>query len=112
MEAMKELMGYTKDDGTVVEPLKFNVVATKYSEDKAKEGGNLGWKRRDELNGAFAETAFKLAKGGVRAMIRSLRGLPPFRWAVRDPTSSGINKHYAHVSATLSPIRPWHARRR
>jgi NIMA-interacting peptidyl-prolyl cis-trans isomerase 4 len=39
----------------------------KYSEDKAKEGGNLGWKRRDELNGVFAEAAFKLAKGKARA---------------------------------------------
>lgn len=66
MEAMKELTGYTKEDGTVVEPLKFNVVATKYSEDKAKDGGNLGWKRREELNGTFAEVAFKLPKGGVR----------------------------------------------
>lgn len=66
---MKELTGYTKEDGTVVEPLKFNVVATKYSEDKARDGGNLGWKRREELNGLFAEVAFKLPKGGV-----SLRG--------------------------------------
>jgi NIMA-interacting peptidyl-prolyl cis-trans isomerase 4 len=94
MEAMKELMGYetTDEKGNVtkVEPAKFNVVAQKYSEDKAKEargaemrtrpgsacvaltrarsqGGNLGWKRRDELNGVFAEAAFKLGKGKARA---------------------------------------------
>jgi hypothetical protein len=30
------------------------------------QGGNLGWKRRDELNGVFAEAAFKLAKGKAR----------------------------------------------
>ena len=86
LEALKEITGYTKEDGTQVEPVKFNVVAQKYSEDKAKEvraqrhcaplapqahrslaqGGNLGWKRRDELNGVFAEAAFKLAKGKAR----------------------------------------------
>ena len=37
LEALKEITGYTKEDGTVVEPVKFNVVAQKYSEDKAKE---------------------------------------------------------------------------
>lgn len=46
-----------------VEPVRFNLVAQKYSEDKAKDGGLLGWKRREELNGVFAEAAFKLAKG-------------------------------------------------
>ena len=30
------------------------------------KGGNLGWKRREELNGNFAEAAFKLAKGKAR----------------------------------------------
>ena len=39
---------------------------------QAKEGGNLGWKRRDELNGVFAEAAFKLAKGKVCARAPSL----------------------------------------
>jgi hypothetical protein len=33
---------------------------------QAKEGGNLGWKRREELNGTFAEAAFKLGKGKAR----------------------------------------------
>jgi NIMA-interacting peptidyl-prolyl cis-trans isomerase 4 len=41
MEALKEITGYetTDDKGVVkkVEPVKFNVVAQKYSEDKAKE---------------------------------------------------------------------------
>ena len=36
MEAMRELTGYTKEDGTVVGPAKFHEVATKYSEDKAR----------------------------------------------------------------------------
>ncbi len=35
---------------------------------QAKDGGNLGWKRREELNGIFAEAAFKLAKGKARAL--------------------------------------------
>jgi hypothetical protein len=37
LEALKEITGYTKEDGTQVEPVKFNQVAMKYSEDKAKE---------------------------------------------------------------------------
>ena len=38
----------------------------RFSEDKAKEGGNLGWRSRQDLNGVFAEAAFKLAKGKAR----------------------------------------------
>jgi NIMA-interacting peptidyl-prolyl cis-trans isomerase 4 len=84
--ALREVQGYTKEDGTVVPPRPFNQVAMEYSEDKAKEvrcavcvrlpraaglclmvkGGNLGWKRREELNGIFAEAAFKLPKGKAR----------------------------------------------
>ena len=30
------------------------------SEDKARQGGDLGWKRRQEVVGAFAEAAFAL----------------------------------------------------
>ena len=59
MEALKEITGYetTDDKGVVkkVEPVKFNVVAQKYSEDKAKEvrahsedaplgSAGLGWR--------------------------------------------------------------------
>ena len=35
-------------------------VATQYSEDAARKGGDLGWKRRNELAAPFAEAAFKL----------------------------------------------------
>ena len=41
MEALKEITGHTKEDGSKVEPVKFNVVAQKYSEDKAKEAREL-----------------------------------------------------------------------
>ena len=58
-------------------------VAQTYSEDKAKDGGLLGWKRREELNGAFAEVAFKLAKGAmtpapVKTKFGRATSLPPF----------------------------------
>jgi hypothetical protein len=39
---------------------KFDAVASQYSEDKARSGGDLGWKTRQEVVGAFAEAAFKL----------------------------------------------------
>ena len=35
-------------------------VAQQCSEDKARQGGDLGWKTRQEVVGAFAEAAFKL----------------------------------------------------
>jgi hypothetical protein len=38
MEALKELTGYTDAEGKVVEPVRFNLVAQKYSEDKARGG--------------------------------------------------------------------------
>jgi hypothetical protein len=53
MEALKEITGYTKEDGTKVEPVKFNVVAQKYSEDKAKEARELrGGQRARSRRGA------------------------------------------------------------
>lgn len=39
---------------------QFATVATQMSEDKARQGGDLGWKRRQEVVGAFADAAFKL----------------------------------------------------
>ena len=39
---------------------KFNVVAGEMSEDKAKSGGDLGWKQRTDLVGVFADCAFGL----------------------------------------------------
>lgn len=41
----------------------FASVAAAYSEDKARQGGALGWKQRAELTPAFAEAAFALAVG-------------------------------------------------
>lgn len=38
----------------------FATVAGEMSEDKARQGGDLGWKGRQEVVGAFAEAAFKL----------------------------------------------------
>ncbi|PVV05022.1 hypothetical protein BB560_000464 [Smittium megazygosporum] len=40
---------------------KFDVVATQYSEDKAKQGGSLGWMTRGSMVGPFQEAAFALA---------------------------------------------------
>lgn len=36
MEALKKINGYTDDEGKVVEPVRFHVVAQEYSEDKAR----------------------------------------------------------------------------
>ncbi|KAI6204924.1 Peptidyl-prolyl cis-trans isomerase [Aphelenchoides besseyi] len=41
---------------------KFHEVAAQYSEDKARSGGDLGWKTRGSMVGAFQDAAFALAK--------------------------------------------------
>lgn len=38
----------------------FNEVATAFSEDKARDGGNLGWMVRGSMVGPFQEAAFAL----------------------------------------------------
>jgi NIMA-interacting peptidyl-prolyl cis-trans isomerase 4 len=55
MEAMQKLS----------EGVSFADVAKEYSEDKARSGGDLGWKIRGEMVGPFQEAAFALPKGGM-----------------------------------------------
>ena len=47
------------------EGASFADVARDYSEDKARNGGDLGWKIRGEMVGAFQDVAFALPKGGM-----------------------------------------------
>eukprot|EP00891_Asterochloris_glomerata_P009381 jgi/Astpho2/9381/Aster-01650 len=46
---------------------QFATVASGMSEDKARQGGDLGWKGRQDVVGAFAEAAFKLDVGEMTA---------------------------------------------
>lgn len=46
---------------------QFATVAGEMSEDKARQGGDLGWQRRQEVVGAFADAAFKLEVGQMTA---------------------------------------------
>ncbi|NXU59901.1 PIN4 isomerase, partial [Turnix velox] len=39
---------------------RFNEVAAQYSEDKARQGGDLGWMSRGSMVGPFQEAAFAL----------------------------------------------------
>lgn len=41
----------------------FAAVATQYSEDKARDGGNLGWMARGQMVGPFQERAFSAPIG-------------------------------------------------
>ena len=43
----------------------FQVVAEKYSEDKARQGGALGWMSRGSMVGAFQDAAFQLKPSSV-----------------------------------------------
>ena len=40
--------------------MKFNEVAAQYSEDKARQGGSLGWMTRGSMVGPFQDAAFAL----------------------------------------------------
>lgn len=40
--------------------MKFNEVAAQYSEDKARQGGDLGWMTRGSMVGPFQDAAFQL----------------------------------------------------
>ncbi|XP_049629088.1 peptidyl-prolyl cis-trans isomerase NIMA-interacting 4-like [Suncus etruscus] len=45
--------------------MRFNEVATQYSEDKARQGGDLGWMTRGSMVGPFQEAAFALPVSGL-----------------------------------------------
>ncbi|KAK9463886.1 peptidyl-prolyl cis-trans isomerase NIMA-interacting 4 [Lipomyces oligophaga] len=44
---------------------KFDAIAREYSEDKARAGGDLGWKPRGSLNRTFEDAAYVLAPSTV-----------------------------------------------
>lgn len=44
---------------------KFSEVATNYSEDKARQGGDLGWMIRGSMVGPFQDAAFALSPSSV-----------------------------------------------
>ncbi|XP_058588597.1 peptidyl-prolyl cis-trans isomerase NIMA-interacting 4-like [Neofelis nebulosa] len=55
MEAMEKLKS----------GMRFNEVAIQYSEDKARQGGDLGWMTRGTMAGPFQEAAFALPTSGL-----------------------------------------------
>lgn len=55
MEAMEKLK----------EGQRFSDVATSYSEDKARHGGDLGWMSRGSMVGPFQDAAFELQPSTV-----------------------------------------------
>jgi len=49
----------------------FNKVAQEFSEDKAKNGGSLGWMARGSMVGAFQDAAFGLTPSTVDKPVLS-----------------------------------------
>uniref|UniRef100_A0A8C5VXT3 Peptidyl-prolyl cis-trans isomerase n=1 Tax=Microcebus murinus TaxID=30608 RepID=A0A8C5VXT3_MICMU len=45
--------------------MRFSEVAAQYSEDKARQGGDLGWMTRGSMVGPFQEAAFALPVSGM-----------------------------------------------
>ena len=44
---------------------KFDDVAREFSEDKARQGGNLGWKKRGSLDASYEKVAYELEPSTV-----------------------------------------------
>ncbi|KAM6125049.1 peptidyl-prolyl cis-trans isomerase NIMA-interacting 4 [Phoenicopterus ruber ruber] len=66
MEAMEKLKS----------GLRFSEVAAQYSEDKARQGGDLGWMTRGSMVGPFQEAAFALP---VSSMDKPVYTDPPVK---------------------------------
>ncbi|XP_077321288.1 peptidyl-prolyl cis-trans isomerase NIMA-interacting 4 [Lithobates pipiens] len=66
MEAMEKLKS----------GVRFSEVATQYSEDKARQGGDLGWMTRGSMVGPFQEAAFTLP---VSTMDKPVYTDPPVK---------------------------------
>ncbi|XP_074657732.1 peptidyl-prolyl cis-trans isomerase NIMA-interacting 4-like [Tubulanus polymorphus] len=49
--------------------MKFNEVAAQYSEDKARQGGDLGWMTRGSMVGPFQDAAFALQTSNLNAPV-------------------------------------------
>ncbi|XP_063791678.1 peptidyl-prolyl cis-trans isomerase NIMA-interacting 4 isoform X1 [Pseudophryne corroboree] len=56
--------------------MRFSEVATQYSEDKARQGGDLGWMTRGSMVGPFQEAAFALP---VSTMDKPVYTDPPVK---------------------------------
>ncbi|XP_005992932.1 peptidyl-prolyl cis-trans isomerase NIMA-interacting 4 [Latimeria chalumnae] len=66
MEAMEKLKS----------GMRFSEVASQYSEDKARQGGDLGWMTRGSMVGPFQEAAFALP---VSSMDKPVYTDPPVK---------------------------------
>ncbi|XP_051932748.1 peptidyl-prolyl cis-trans isomerase NIMA-interacting 4 [Hippocampus zosterae] len=56
--------------------VRFSEVASQYSEDKARQGGDLGWMTRGSMVGPFQEAAFNLA---ISSMDKPVYTDPPVK---------------------------------
>ncbi|NWJ05186.1 PIN4 isomerase, partial [Crypturellus undulatus] len=66
MEAMEKLKA----------GMRFSEVATQYSEDKARQGGDLGWMTRGSMVGPFQDAAFALP---ISSMDKPVYTDPPVK---------------------------------
>ncbi|NXD10222.1 PIN4 isomerase, partial [Nothocercus nigrocapillus] len=66
MEAMEKLKA----------GVRFSEVATQYSEDKARQGGDLGWMTRGSMVGPFQDAAFALP---ISSMDKPVYTDPPVK---------------------------------
>ncbi|XP_052430349.1 peptidyl-prolyl cis-trans isomerase NIMA-interacting 4-like [Carassius gibelio] len=56
--------------------MRFGEVAAQYSEDKARQGGDLGWMKRGSMVGPFQDAAFALP---ISTRVKPLYTDPPVK---------------------------------
>lgn len=81
----------------IVDGLDFAAAAIRYSDaQNALEGGDLGWRGRDELPPAFAQAAEMLSEGGVSPVMRGPNGFYLVKLVgARDQTPRVVTEYHA-----------------
>jgi peptidyl-prolyl cis-trans isomerase SurA len=89
--------------------MDFAAAAIRYSNaDNALQGGDLGWRSRDELPPALVDVADKLAEGGVSTPLRGPNGFHIIKLVAKRDGSSGeqlvTEVHARHILVKISEL--------
>ncbi|KAL6074099.1 Peptidyl-prolyl cis-trans isomerase [Balamuthia mandrillaris] len=74
LEAQRRLNGTWEEGGNTLPAMEFAQVARMMSEDKARQGGDLGWFARGQMAGPFQDIAFNLKVGEVSQPFKTKFG--------------------------------------
>jgi peptidyl-prolyl cis-trans isomerase SurA len=89
--------------------MDFAAAAIRYSNaDNALQGGDLGWRSRDELPPALVDVADKLAEGGVSTPLRGPNGFHIIKLVAKRDGGTGeqlvTEMHARHILVKISEL--------